>query len=397
MTINQTPEEYLSEFIQYDSVKRYLRHLKKKAASMENGSVPFDTLEHVKYSLRHYTAWTGKNPDELIAQATESIRRLGTTLEIDDQLDSFWEAMPTKTTAAVFFSFLKSFYRFNGVRLTAATPGTPKVRKNIIHLDNDMIRRICDVMPLQHASWFLSNNYMGLRLGGFRNLMVEDFHTENFEKNMPLYPVFVSKQVSGFFDYTTYIGYDAMMKVKTYIAREGFGKKDKLWNFSDNYLIKKFKAYAYQAGVIDAPHGLGQYGEPLGMCMLGTHAQRRRRNTIQESVGTNRNWCDHLIGHVPKGANAKSYSFPEDATPEDLYNEVLKALPKLEIYGHHELSPTEPTVQLRRMRIYEEAKAMKHMTPEKLQQLENILKCIRTKPEMDGALENIMVVTRKIE
>ena len=154
MTINQTPEEYLSEFIQYDSVKRYLRHLKKKAASMENGSVPFDTLEHVKYSLRHYTAWTGKNPDELIAQATESIRRLGTTLEIDDQLDSFWEATPTKTTAAVFFSFLKSFYRFNGVRLTAATPGTPKVRKNLIHLNNF----ICDQLISIESSFNLSFN-----------------------------------------------------------------------------------------------------------------------------------------------------------------------------------------------------------------------------------------------
>jgi hypothetical protein len=406
-----TPEEYLKEYMVHQSVQRYVRQLKKKAASMENGNVPFDTLEEVKASLKYFCAFANRNPDELIGDAAASWRSIGTVIETNDLLDKFWEVADTKedddedaeiyetqakSSAAVRFSFIKSFYITNGISVTAKAPTIKTVRKNIIHLDNDMIRRIADVMPLQHASWFLDNNYMGLRIGGFTKLLVEDFQIENWTKSLPLYSVFISKQISGTFDYTAYIGFDAMMQTKTYFAKKKLQKHDVAWNFEKGYLTKKFKAYAYQAGVIDAPFGLGDMGEPIGLCMLGVHAQRRRRTTLQESVGTNRNWVDHLIGHIPKGANAKSYSFPEDATPEDLYNEVLKALPKLEIYGHHELSPTTTTVQLQRMMAMEQIKKLDYLSDEKKLEIENLLKNIRLESEMQGAIQNIMVVTRKI-
>ena len=389
-----TPEKYLKDYMQYNSVRRYVRHLKKKSVEMERGGIPKDTLQGLLYSLKFFSNYTNKNPDQWITEATETIRRDGNTLTIDDQLDEFWESIPKKTCAGSYFSYIKSFYRFNGIYLNAETPGKPTIRKKMIHLQNDAVRSICDVMPLQHASWWLCNNYMGLRLGGFTNLTVEDFGIENFTKNMPMYPVFVSKQIGGYFDYTTYIGYDAMLKLRTYIAKKGLSKNDKIWDFDHNALINRFKIYAYRAGIIEAPNGFNELGAPRGLCTLGTHSQRRRSITIQESVGTNRNWVDHLHGHVPKGSDAKHYSFPEDATPEDLYNEVLKALPKKEIYGHHEMSPTEPTVELQRFRILQDAKELKNMTPEKYQELENLLKCVRTQQEINTAISNIMIVTR---
>lgn len=374
------PEQLIPEYLQYSSVQRWMRQLKKKAAPMEQGGVPEATLKAVKYALNDYTKFTGKNPDELIAQAIDSFKLTGNSMEMNDQLDLFYESFKSKTLGTRQVSIIKAFYKHNGISITCSVATAPVIRTKNKILNSEELRAICDCSAQPYRAMFLANNYMGLRIGAIIELTVEDFQTEEWTKDQPLYPVFISQNLSGTFSYTTYIGHDAMTTLKTYFAAYKYSGRDKPFQYTPEWINCQFKKAAYLAGIIGAPNGFDQYGAPKGLNELRFHTLRMRKQTIQEQVGTNVNLVDRILGHIPRGANGINYSHPSD---EIIYEESLKSLPYLEIYGHHELSPTEPTVGLQRFMTIEQAKRLPNMTPEKLCELENLLKMTRTKSEME--------------
>jgi hypothetical protein len=403
---------YLADYLQYNSVQRWLRQLKKKATKYDsNAQIPADTLKSVKYALDRFTQYTGLNPDELIDEARCQNRTVGDTLAINDRIDSFWSDIQTApdasnpkwiqttaTVAGLLFGMICAFYGCNmGTRLKIDQPGIPTVRTKELVPSSEIVRRHCDVAPIQHASWILVNNYLGLRIGGIPQLTVDDFHIENWTHNQPLYPVYISRRITGLpWELQLYIGYDAMTKLATYIQRNNLKGSDRVWKYSVNYLIRMFKKYAYQAGIVDAPSGLDEFGAPKGLCPYHIHCLRKRRQTIQESVKTNGNWVDYMMQHIPKGADAANYSRPSDA---ELYQETLAALPQLEIYGHHDQSPTKPTVQLQRMIISEQLKTL-DIDSDKKQQIENLLKNVRLEVEMKDAVagtQNVMKIAKLME
>jgi hypothetical protein len=376
----------MGKYLQYRSVQRWIRQQKKKSANLERGGIPYDTMSPMRRALDKYCLSLNRNPDEFIEDAKASVRANGSIDEINDVLDEWWETVISnadpstldrpypriaETVARQFYAILKGFYKANGIVITAKTPTSPKIRKTTLIPSSAQIKAICNVAPIQHASWILANNYLGLRITAITGLTVEDFQVENWDKDLPLYPVFISKQISGYFDYTTWIGHDAMELLRTYFREEGFTNADYPWNYDRKWLNCVFKRYAYLAGVIGAPHGLDPDGVPKGLSPLHTHTMRMRRQSIQESVHTAQNWTDHLMGHIPSGANGRNYSFPENCAPEDLYNEVLKVLPKLEIYGHHPLSPTESAVDAKKAMLIEQIRGLPGMTPEKMQGIIN--------------------------
>ncbi|MFA5307260.1 MAG: hypothetical protein WC365_07475 [Candidatus Babeliales bacterium] len=399
MTTILTPEEQVGEYAQYKSVRRWLMQLKKRSNYVERGNIPKDTLDEVRYSIAAYTKFTDKNPDELIEDANRIIRTTGSVLEINDLVDEFWNQIPKKTSGTVMYSFIRAFYRHNGITLTSATPKAPVIRESELIPDSNIVRRHCDVAPIQHSSWILTNNYLGLRIEAITLLTVDDFQTENWDKDLPLYPVRIRRELSGIYEYPAWIGHDAMMQLKTFFAKKGLKGSDKPFGYDSQWLIKVFKKYAYEAKIVDAPLGITDEGVPKGLCPYHPQCLRKRRQTIQESVGTNQNWVDFLMGHKPRGADASNYSKPVEATPEELYQEVLKALPLLEIYGHHNQSPTKPTIELQRMMLLEQLKST-NLDADKKAQIESLLKSIRTEQELQtaqGSLQNIMVTAKRIE
>ncbi|MCW3994937.1 MAG: hypothetical protein NWE98_02155 [Candidatus Bathyarchaeota archaeon] len=379
------PEEMIPEYLQYESVQRYIRQLTKNAAPIEEDGVPKDTLISVKTALRDYIQFTGKNPDELIQEAINQIKTDGTCLKINDQLDKFYLHYKSKTTASRQTNMIKGFYKHNGIFVTCKVASPPVIREKNRILTSEEIRAICDRAPLHFRALFLANNYLGLRVGAIQNLTVANFNTEEWTKNQPLYPVFISRKLSGTFSYTVYIGYDAMTVLKTYFKTRNFEPNDKPFNYAQDWINNVFKRCAYETGIINATE-FNAVGAPKGINELRFHTLRMRRQTIQESVKTAQNWVDHIMGHIPKGADGKNYSHPPQ---KDIYQEILKALPKLEIYGHHEQSPTEATVEVQRILTLEAAKKLPNMTPEKLSQLENILKYTKTLQEIEQITEAI--------
>lgn len=348
----------------YDSTRKWMRQIRKKSVENENGNASKATLKSCNFALQKFVEYTKKTPDQLIHDAKESVKKCGSTEELNDQLDDFWDKYPSKTSARQIFALIKSFYSANGIKVTSKTPSMPKMRGNVHIPSSNEIRMLCDVANIAHRSWILVNNYLGLRIGGITHLTLADFKPENWVKDLPLYPVRIRREVSGTFEYNTWIGYDAVQLLKTYVKDYNIGLNDYMWNYGETYLNQKFKRYAKKAGLIKSSKGLSP---------LFTHCLRKRRQTLQESCKTNLNWVDHLIGHIPRGANGRSYSFPEDASPDDLYGEVLKCLPKLEIYGHHPESPTEGTVELQRLIAIEQLKRLPNMDEGKLREIESIL------------------------
>lgn len=373
-----------------NSVQRWYIQLRKKAVGMENGGIPSSTLEEAVAALTNFTKFVGMTPDEIIDSAYAEIKSSGNVNKINDLLDRFWNANTVKTTAFVHFAMLKSFYRHNGILLTTKQPALPMSKRHELALTSDFIRSICDAAPLRHAAWMLMNNYLGLRIGAIPLLTVEDFHTENWSQKRPLYPVTIRRELSGTFEYTGFIGADAKAKLQSYFAGKTF-KENRPWRLKpeSSYFIQYFKKFAYRAGIIGSPEGLNEDNVPKGLCPIRTHAFRKRLQTILEGSSVPLNWVDYLLGHIPRGAQAKAYSRPSD---DDLYKAYLVALPKLEIYGHYSQSP-----ETQKQRILE-AMRMAGVTDEgNLEQIKNLMGKAKSKREMKDAVQNVMDYARRIE
>jgi integrase len=380
MTENFNIKQDFSSFV---SVQRWHRQLRKKSADIDT-DIPPDTLKHCNRAIRLYCKYTGLNPDEIISDVESELRRSGNMRKHNDMLDAFWDDYPSKTTAGILFSDIKSFYRHNGVPLTTKTPAIPKVRKHKFDLTTPMIRAICDKANSDHKSWILADNYMGMRIGGVTALTVEDFHTENWEKDRPIYPVFVGRHISGTFNHYTFIGHDAMITLRNYIAANHLQKCDNLWRMDESHMNDMFKKYAYEAGVISAPKGLWPNGIPKGLSLLHSHTLRKRLETVMERAKIEPNWRDQILGHIPKAtADAFNYSEPNLT---DLYNAYLTALPELEVYAHHVDSPTPPNVELKKIFALQNLRDA-GVEPQKLKQIENMMKMFRRVDEVEQAVQ----------
>ena len=371
------------------AVQRWMRQLRKKNADAENGCMSPSTHSKAIAALAKFTEYAKLSPDEIIRGAHEEIRATGSIDKYNDMLDGFWESYPTKTSAWVYFGMLKSFFRHNGIMLTTRMPTMPISKRHELTLTSEFIRRICNAAPLKHAAWMLMNNYLGLRIGAIPLLTVEAFHVENWTQERVLYPVTIRQELSGTFEYTGFIGYDAKKKLQSYFEGKTF-PENRPW-FMDSegkYLISAFKRYAFHAGVIKSPEGVNQFGVPKGLCPIRTHLFRKRLQTILEGSNMPLNWVDHLLGHIPRGAQAKAYSRPSE---DDLYKTFLAALPKLEIYGHYSQTP-----ETQKQRILE-AMRLQGVSDEKLEQISNIMCKARSKREMKDAIQNVMAYARQME
>ena len=370
---------------QFASVQRWFRQLRKNTG---NNVIPDDTHRAAIGALNAFTAYTNMNPDQLIADAKNELRQSGSIDKHNDLLDQYYDTATTKSTAARNFRMIRSFYKRNGILLTTTSPQVDEVRTNAIKINSDMISKICDVAPLQHSSWMLANSYMGLRIGAIAMLTKNDFQMQNWAEDRALYPVHISKAISGTFEYVTFIGHDAKERLQTYFSTV---KGDQPWHYNEGYLIKMFKIFAYKAGIIEAPLGLDVHGVPKGMCPIRTHAFRKRVQTVLEGAHVPLNWVDHMLGHVPRGAQASAYSKPQEA---ELYQSYLVALPLLEIYGHHAQSPIIKQVADRRQSMLDHMQLLVSQggaTQEAYERLKNDLLKVRTNEELDQHLYNMMI------
>ena len=205
-------ETQLEVFI---SVQRWYRQLRKNTG---NNEIPVDTHRAALGALTAFTAFTNMTPDQLIEDVKNELKQSGSIDKHNDLLDQYWDKATVKTTAARNFRMIRSFYKHNGIMLTTTSPKIDAIRTNEMIIASNMIRKICDVAPLQHSSWMLANSYMGLRIGAIAMLVKDDFQMQNWAEDRALYPVHIGKAISGTFEYITFIGHDAKERLQTYFS-----------------------------------------------------------------------------------------------------------------------------------------------------------------------------------
>ena len=396
------PKSERLRLLGYATVKRWMLKLRKKAAAVENG-VPKATKELALAALDHYCSYWQMTPDEIIRDAKKCLKEEGSTQKHDDMLDQFWAEYSSRrsaTTAGVYFKYIRSFYRANGVILTTEIPQIPQVRQKDLIPTTEQIRRMIDLAPPKHRSWMILLAYTGLRIGAIPEIKVKDLNPQEWHIDQPIYPLTVRQQVSGTYTYTIWYGWDAKQIIESWVKKRGIIDKPEeyVWPYEKpDYLQQVFKRYAYRAGIIDAPNGLNMHGAPKGISSFRAHCLRKRLQTILERVGTPLNWVDYMLGHVPRGAQGDAYSRPTDLDLRECY---LKALPELEIYGHHQATPSSPTIEMQKKIILDAAKVL---APDVYELLKNKLMKVKTAREYEEAIEDFkkrlmkrMAVIRRI-
>jgi len=320
-------ENLYKKMRQYETVNQWFIQLAKKT---EENKVPYATKKAAIYALDSYCKFTNMNPDQIISDLQEYMKKEASLKKHNRLIDKFWLNYPTKTTAHLYFTMIKSFYKANDYALTTSPPKRPTRREGTFDLTSNHIQQICGLAPIEHSSWILTNNYLALRIGALNQLTVKNFLTQNWDKNLPLYPVIVPKRLTGYYELTTYIGKDAMQLLKIYFEEYNYKNDAMPWAWStETTKNSMLKRYAYEAGIINAPQGLEITGAPKGLCLIHTQIFRSRKQTIAERHRINSNWIDYMLGHIPKGTDAKHYSKPND---EDMYKCNLEILPDLKIF-----------------------------------------------------------------
>jgi hypothetical protein len=140
--------------------------------------------------------------------------------------------------------------------------------------------------------------------------------------------VSIRKEVSGTFDYTTFIGLDAKNLLDEYFREKAFKPQDHPWNFNRQTFINDFKRCASRAKVVDSSEGTLKDGTARGFSPLTSKALKKRLKAILEGLNTPTNLVCHILGR--KADVASKNLRPLD---DEIYKVYLKALPELQVFA----------------------------------------------------------------
>jgi len=259
-------------------------------------------------------------PDELINERVEQITskdpRVRATAE--DAVLRIYGKMVEKTPglAINYFRKMKSFYKHNYCPLGCTDPGyTVKSevedRRAIENLGTEKIRSLCEEAQIETRLAILILAESGGRIGAVMNLTYGDVK-DDLETGVIPATIWLKQQTrkkGG--TYPSFICADAVKLLKLVLS-----KRRKL---TDDTKIFNNGREALQDFLRDRK--------------LHTHLFRKRFQVILEDCGIPLNWVDRLQGHIPRGAQGKTYSLPPITKLREQYS---KAIRELAIYGIEE-------------------------------------------------------------
>lgn len=327
-TLNEPLEE------NYETIENHFFQIRKRGKYSDNAHIPRSTKSYLIRALTAYCKYMNMNPDAIIRDAKKELSAGRGVDKHNKHLDKFYMGCPQNSTPWNFFNYIRAFYKHNGINITTIRPPRKEMRKNNIRsIKTNEIRKICMVAPIFHSSWMLVNSYLGIGVGKITKLKVSDFCTEKWDENRDIYPVNISKAVSGTFDYTTFIGKDSKEFLARFLRSKKFKQEDNLWNCPHATLNDGFKRHAYNAKVIDAPKGFILSGAPRGLFDLTPSSFRYRLISILEDYHVPSNWIGLLTGTKRRNPGSRP-------TTEQLQEVFQKAFPKLCVFP--KMPPTLP-------------------------------------------------------
>ena len=286
--------------VNYRCVEKWISD---RVIESNKGFLGKDYKNSLLYSLRRYCKYLQMDPKTLIENAKKGL------LSPDQDLKEF---LTNIKTSPPYYNAITSFYRTNGIFVDLPRPEYHRKYKPK-SITTEQLRKICNIADVENQSWILANSYMGLKTGEIGLLKVEDFHIKNWKTLKNIYPVKIRKEISGNYDYTTFIGVDAMQALKKYFDENTFRSQEIPWDYSQVKLNKKFKNYAIKARIINSqtdPYSI----TPKSLII-------RLRKTLRDS-GMRYDWIQYVLGAEYSGNR------PLDQEIEMAY---LEAFPHLKV------------------------------------------------------------------
>lgn len=312
----------------YSSIQKWYSQVGRKSISKNS----FEQKKNMDAIITQYCRFMNMDPDAIIEDAKHEAMSLGGIVKShDDKLGNFLRTIKSESRAFNCWGVLRGgFYGHNDVRLTLPRPKyTPE--HSYEKLTTEQLKKMCDVGTYRSRSWILTNSYLGLDSIQLKHLKVEDFHTDKWCQTRKLYPVTIQKDVSGTFEYTTFIGFDAKTVLEEYIKALNLSQQDLIWGMIRQSFITEFERDRKRAGVgeiIDSGESVEDAVAPRKFASITAKALKKRlEDALKESIPhSNWNLIDFMLGQKTEGVKMN--------TPlnEEVENAYLQALPKLIVY-----------------------------------------------------------------
>ena len=341
-------EEFTANDCQFESVTKWRNTL--KGGTYEK----YCLLDLAKYCLKFNI-----NPDELVEKRIKAMTSTDPRIrsQAEDRVLGYHKELAKTVPGVAICAYrrVKSFYRANYVALQCRDPSYVIQREQDYLASKDETRKMCELLDLEGKAYLLTLAESCGRPGAVAKLRWKDIQEELHTNKLPIKIWLRHKVKVARNAYFTFICEDAKNALRLYVEGRDLKPADKVFQTQYSGLRKK---------IMNAAEQIGIYVNGNGKQPFRLHTYRKRGQTILEDSGVPLNWVDRILGHVPRGAQGKTYSLPP---VEKLREKYTKAMSELTIYG------TSQSTQVNGVSVEQLRQVLTTLMPEKAEEIEALL------------------------
>jgi integrase len=307
--------EFMREDTKFESIRRWRNNLK-------GGKYEKCCLRYLaEFCVAYQTT-----PDELVKRRLAELKSDDLTVRChaEDMVMEYYKSLVKNTSGKAINVYRKiaSFYRYNFLRLQSKDPGYTVQREQDYMATKDETRKMCELLDLEGKTYLLVLAESCGRSGAVAKLRWKDIQEELHSDKVPMKIWLKHKVKMARKAYFTFVCQDAKEPLQLLVEGRNLKPDDKVFSIHYSRLRKK---------VMDAAEKIGIYQNGNGNTQsFRLHTYRKRGQTILEKAGVPLNWVDRILGHVPRGAQGKTYSLPDEEAMREKY---AQAMSKLQTYG----------------------------------------------------------------
>ncbi len=298
------------------SVKKWRDYVK---FGKKPDAISMATEQNHYYALDRFCRWSGKSPDELIKMRNR---------DIEDLLKAYWN---DSGSALMVIGSMKSFFVANHKEIKL--PPLNYEPKNHLSIKKEDIARMVEVSDLRTKVAILFLFQSTLRDGEFLRLKYKNIKPDFEAGRTPLRVWIVSDEEIRknrikirHRRYDPYVGKETYEALVNYFASREKGT-DKIHPevITDESPILRQISSPKPVNVGSLDDMIRRVGLRIGLVGMKPHLFRGASQTALETAEFEgavdtakipKNWVDYLVGHKPRGASAKHYSYPEEKLRE---------------------------------------------------------------------------------
>ena len=309
-------EQFVAEGCRFESVTRWRNTLRSKRYER------YCLVDLAKFCIKFNI-----NPDELVAERIQQSKSDDPRVrsQAEDKILAHHKELVQETPGKAICAYrrVKSFYRANYVALQCRDPSYTIQWEQDYLATKEETRKMCELLDLEAKTYLLVLAECCGRSGAVAQLAWADIREELNSDKLPAkiwlkHKVKVSRK-----KYFTFICADAKKSLQLFMEnRTGLLPTTKVFSTGYSGLRKK---------VMNAAEKIGIYANGNGHTQaFRLHTYRKRGQTILEKAHVPLNWVDRILGHVPRGAQAQTYSLPD---VESMREEYVLAMPELTVFA----------------------------------------------------------------